>query len=105
MTPQPHLLIIEDDDLQFEIYEDALAKFKLTRAKTGSAALALLRYADSSCGAQKDLKVCLPVAGCRSLACGPENYCYQQTFWGNPCPLADGNEGVCGKDGCAAVKN
>jgi DNA-binding NtrC family response regulator len=42
MNPQPHLLIIEDDDLQYEIYEDALGKFKLTRAKTGSAALALL---------------------------------------------------------------
>ena len=42
MNPKPHLLIIEDDDLQYEIYEDALAKFQLTRAKTGSAALALL---------------------------------------------------------------
>lgn len=42
MNTKPHLLIIEDDDLQYEIYEDALAKFQLTRAKTGSAALALL---------------------------------------------------------------
>ena len=42
MNTQPHLLIIEDDDLQYEIYEDALEKFLLTRAKTGSAALKLL---------------------------------------------------------------
>jgi DNA-binding NtrC family response regulator len=42
MNLKPHLLIIEDDDLQYEIYEDALAKFQLTRTKTGSAALALL---------------------------------------------------------------
>jgi DNA-binding NtrC family response regulator len=42
MTTQPHLLIIEDDDLQYEIYADALEQFRLTRAKTGSAALALL---------------------------------------------------------------
>ena len=42
MNTPHHLLIIEDDDLQYEIYEDALAAFKLTRAKTGSAALALL---------------------------------------------------------------
>jgi DNA-binding NtrC family response regulator len=42
MNSKPHLLIIEDDDLQYEIYEDALEKFQLTRAKTGSAALALL---------------------------------------------------------------
>jgi DNA-binding NtrC family response regulator len=42
MNTTPHLLIIEDDDLQYEIYEDALSKFQLTRTKTGSAALALL---------------------------------------------------------------
>lgn len=42
MNTKPHLLIIEDDDLQYEIYEDALAKFRLTRAQTGRAALALL---------------------------------------------------------------
>ena len=42
MNPQPHLLIIEDDDLQYEIYADALEKFRLTRAKSGSAALARL---------------------------------------------------------------
>jgi DNA-binding NtrC family response regulator len=42
MEKKPHLLIIEDDDLQYEIYEDALDKFQLTRARTGSAALALL---------------------------------------------------------------
>lgn len=38
MNP-PTLLIIEDDDLQYEIYEEALSKFSLVRAKTGSEAL------------------------------------------------------------------
>ncbi len=38
----PHLLVIEDDDLQYEIYEDALAKYRLTRASTGSEALAII---------------------------------------------------------------
>jgi DNA-binding NtrC family response regulator len=28
----PHLLIIEDDDLQYEIYEEALGRYRLTRA-------------------------------------------------------------------------
>jgi len=43
MNHQPHLLIIEDDDLQYEIYEEALGNdYRLMRAKTGSAALALL---------------------------------------------------------------
>jgi DNA-binding NtrC family response regulator len=34
------ILIVEDDDLQFEIYEEALAKYKLVRVKNGSEALA-----------------------------------------------------------------
>ncbi len=34
------LLIIEDDDLQYEIYEEALNKYRLVRAKSGSEALA-----------------------------------------------------------------
>lgn len=42
MNTQPQLLIVEDDDLQYEIYEEALGGFQLTRVKTGSAALALL---------------------------------------------------------------
>jgi DNA-binding NtrC family response regulator len=42
MNTQPHLLIIEDDDLQYEIYEEALSQFRLTRVTTGSAALELL---------------------------------------------------------------
>ncbi len=33
------LLIIEDDDLQYEIYEEALAKYNLVRAKSGTEAL------------------------------------------------------------------
>lgn len=33
------ILIIEDDDLQYEIYEDALEKYQLLRVKSGSAAL------------------------------------------------------------------
>jgi len=36
----PTLLIIEDDDLQYEIYEEALAKYKLVRVSNGSQALA-----------------------------------------------------------------
>jgi DNA-binding NtrC family response regulator len=35
----PVILIIEDDDLQYEIYEDALAKYKLLRARSGTEAL------------------------------------------------------------------
>lgn len=34
------ILVVEDDDLQYEIYEEALAKYKLVRVKTGSEALA-----------------------------------------------------------------
>src|SRR5579872_6523801 len=36
----PNILIIEDDDLQYEIYEEALGKYKLTRVLNGSQALA-----------------------------------------------------------------
>jgi DNA-binding NtrC family response regulator len=36
----PAILIIEDDDLQYEIYEEALSKYTLTRVKNGSEALA-----------------------------------------------------------------
>jgi len=39
MNP-PAILIVEDDDLQYEIYEEALGKYRLTRAKTGTEALA-----------------------------------------------------------------
>ena len=35
----PIILIIEDDDLQYEIYEDALAKFQLVRVKNGTEAM------------------------------------------------------------------
>ncbi len=35
-----NVLIIEDDDFQYEIYEEALSKYKLTRAKNGTEALA-----------------------------------------------------------------
>jgi len=38
MTPST-LLIIEDDDLQYEIYEETLSKHKLVRARNGSEAL------------------------------------------------------------------
>ena len=37
---QHTILIIEDDDLQYEIYEEALATYRLIRAKNGSEALA-----------------------------------------------------------------
>ena len=36
------ILIVEDDDLQFEIYEDTLARYDLLRARSGSEALALI---------------------------------------------------------------
>lgn len=39
---KPRILVIEDDDLQYEIYEDALAAYDLERVKTGSKALASL---------------------------------------------------------------
>lgn len=38
----PTILIIEDDDLQYEIYEEALARHKLVRAKSGTEALGLI---------------------------------------------------------------
>ena len=37
---EPTILIIEDDDFQYEIYEEALGKYKLLRVKNGSSALA-----------------------------------------------------------------
>jgi DNA-binding NtrC family response regulator len=39
MNP-PTILIVEDDDLQYEIYEETLAKYALVRVKSGSEALA-----------------------------------------------------------------
>ena len=42
MNP-PIILIVEDDDLQYEIYEEALAKYRLVRVKNGSEALAQIR--------------------------------------------------------------
>jgi len=42
MNP-PNILIVEDDDLQYEIYEEALAKYKLVRVKNGTGALAQIR--------------------------------------------------------------
>lgn len=42
---KPRILIIEDDDLQAEIYEDALSAYELFRARTGREALALLAQA------------------------------------------------------------
>lgn len=41
MNP-PRLLIIEDDDLQYELYEEALSSYELHRVKNGSEALALI---------------------------------------------------------------
>jgi DNA-binding NtrC family response regulator len=38
--PPPTILIIEDDDFQYEIYEEALAKYKLSRVLNGTEALA-----------------------------------------------------------------
>jgi DNA-binding NtrC family response regulator len=36
---QPRILVIEDDDLQYELYEEALKDYELIRAKTASRAL------------------------------------------------------------------
>jgi DNA-binding NtrC family response regulator len=38
----PAVLIIEDDDYQYEIYEEALAQYKLIRVRNGTEALAKL---------------------------------------------------------------
>lgn len=35
----PHILIIEDDDFQYEIYEETLGRYRLTRTTTWRAAL------------------------------------------------------------------
>ncbi len=39
----PTILIVEDDDLQYEIYEEALSKFRLVRVIDGTAALATIK--------------------------------------------------------------
>jgi len=39
---RPQILIVEDDDLQYEIYEEALSDYQLTRALNGSEALATI---------------------------------------------------------------
>jgi DNA-binding NtrC family response regulator len=44
-TPKPVILVIEDDDLQYEIYEEALGLYELARATTASEALALIPQA------------------------------------------------------------
>jgi DNA-binding NtrC family response regulator len=36
---KPRILVIEDDDLQYELYEEALSDYELTRVTTGSDAL------------------------------------------------------------------
>lgn len=36
---KPRLLVVEDDDLQYELYEDALSDYDLQRVRTGAAAL------------------------------------------------------------------
>ena len=37
------ILIIEDDDFQYEIYEEALSDYQLVRAVTGRAGLAAVK--------------------------------------------------------------
>ncbi|MSU21665.1 MAG: response regulator [Pedosphaera sp.] len=41
---KPRILIIEDDDFQYEIYEEALAAYQLTRTVTGSEALTAIAH-------------------------------------------------------------
>ena len=38
---KPRILVIEDDDLQYELYEDALSDYELTRVRTGTDALGI----------------------------------------------------------------
>lgn len=38
----PTVMILEDDDFQYEIYEEALAQYRLVRVKSGSEALKLI---------------------------------------------------------------
>ncbi len=40
----PHILIIEDDDFQYEIYEEVLSQYRLTRASSGTDALKKLSH-------------------------------------------------------------
>jgi DNA-binding NtrC family response regulator len=40
----PHILIIEDDDFQYEIYEETLSQYRLTRAFSGTDALEKLTH-------------------------------------------------------------
>lgn len=39
MAEKPRILVVEDDSLQYELYEDALADYELRRAKSGRQAL------------------------------------------------------------------
>ncbi|MCS1411654.1 MAG: Nitrogen regulation protein NR(I) [Verrucomicrobia subdivision 3 bacterium] len=39
---RPKILVIEDEDLQYEIYEDSLTEFELVRATNGSEAIQIL---------------------------------------------------------------
>jgi DNA-binding NtrC family response regulator len=41
-TKKPIMLVLEDDDLQYEIYEEALSQYELVRVCTGSEALRAL---------------------------------------------------------------
>src|ERR1700757_268991 len=47
----PTILVVEDDDLQYEIYEEALTKYRLVRVENGSQALAKIP------GAKPDLLI------------------------------------------------
>ncbi len=42
MNEPKKILVVEDDDLQYEIYEEGLANFRLSRALTGSDALTMM---------------------------------------------------------------
>ena len=42
MSDPKRILIIEDDDLQYELYEEALSSYQLVRARTGSGAMTRL---------------------------------------------------------------
>jgi DNA-binding NtrC family response regulator len=44
MKPKPHILIVEDDDLQYEIYEESLEDYSLHRVNSGTQALQAIAH-------------------------------------------------------------
>ncbi len=75
MNP-PTILIIEDDDFQYEIYEEALAKYQLMRVSNGSEALAQIPGLRPTCSSWT---MSSPKANSASIFCPSSRNC---------CPLS-----------------